>query len=381
MKNKIFSILKKELREAFRDKKSLMMMLLIPLLIPVLTIGMSYLFESETEVDIKTYNKIGFAYELSEDELNIAKNLQIDYKVGKEKELKKQYEDGKIDLYVTKKDNKYTLNGYQNETTTYASSLLEKYFEQYKEIIQNKKLAELNINSDEIINVISVDYNISEKENFFVTYMLNYIFMFVIMAITVSATYPATDSTAGEKERGTLETLLTFPLRVKDIIVGKFLAISVSSIVTGLISLVLMVLAVQYSFNNFSIYDGHAAMSVFDILYIFIVVIIFSFLVSGLALAIVSKAKTFKEAQSALTPLTFICFIPTLIVSTANIESSVVTSIIPFVNFSLIYSNIQDGIINYFHIALMIISSIVYVFVLLSLVIKIYRKEKVLFSE
>ena len=43
------------------------------------------------------------------------------------------------------------------------------------------------------------------------------------MAITVSATYPSTDSTAGEKERGTLETLLTFPIRSKDIIVGKFL--------------------------------------------------------------------------------------------------------------------------------------------------------------
>ena len=43
-------------------------------------------------------------------------------------------------------------------------------------------------------------------------------FVFIIMAITVSATYPATDTTAGERERGTLETLLTFPIKSRDII-------------------------------------------------------------------------------------------------------------------------------------------------------------------
>ena len=53
-----------------------------------------------------------------------------------------------------------------------------------------------------------------------------------MMAITVSATYPATDTTAGERERGTLETLLTFPIKSKDIIVGKFLGVTVSSIIT-----------------------------------------------------------------------------------------------------------------------------------------------------
>ena len=61
-----------------------------------------------------------------------------------------------------------------------------------------------------------------EQDTYFADYIKNYAFLFIMMAITVSATYPATDTTAGERERGTLETLLTFPIKSKDIIVGKF---------------------------------------------------------------------------------------------------------------------------------------------------------------
>ena len=66
MKNKVFCILKKELKEMFRDKKSLSMMLIIPVLIPLLVIGMSALFETEINKPIEDYNKIGFSYELTD---------------------------------------------------------------------------------------------------------------------------------------------------------------------------------------------------------------------------------------------------------------------------------------------------------------------------
>lgn len=74
------------------------------------------------------------------------------------------------------------------------------------------------------------------------------------MAITVSATYPATDATAGEKERGTLETLLTFPIKSKDIIIGKFLSVSLSSIITGIVSLLLMIVSLIIANGMFDIY-------------------------------------------------------------------------------------------------------------------------------
>ena len=66
MKNKIFSILKKEIREVFRDKKSLSMMLLTPLMIPLVLIGVSALFDSNINKEIDTYDNICFSYNLTE---------------------------------------------------------------------------------------------------------------------------------------------------------------------------------------------------------------------------------------------------------------------------------------------------------------------------
>ena len=129
MKNNLWNILKKELRELFRDKKSLAMMLVIPIFIPLLVIGMSALFESQMNVDTNDYNKIGFAYELSEVEENLAKEMDIDITTGKQKELEKDYEDGNIDLYITKENNQYTIHSDGSDNSMQASSLMETYFD------------------------------------------------------------------------------------------------------------------------------------------------------------------------------------------------------------------------------------------------------------
>ena len=235
MKNNLWNILKKELREMFRDKKSLSMMLVIPIFVPLIVLGMSALFEVQANKDIEEYNKIGFAYELSEEEKNIAKELNIEVNEGNEDELKTKYENDEIDLYITKDGNKYILNGNDSDVTTYAKTLMESYFNVYKEYLQSGYLQANNVNPNDVLNIITVEENITEEENMFVSYIRNYAFVFIIMAITVSATYPATDTTAGERERGTLETLLTFPIKSRDIIVGKFLAVTIASILTGII--------------------------------------------------------------------------------------------------------------------------------------------------
>ena len=79
---------------------------------------------------------------------------------------------------------------------------------------------------------------------------------FTIMAITLSCIYTSTDSTAGEKERGTLETILTFPVDRKELILGKYLAISLSGLVTLLIGVFLSIISLYFVKNNFTIYDN-----------------------------------------------------------------------------------------------------------------------------
>ena len=226
-----------------------------------------------------------------------------------------------------------------------------------------------------------MEENVFEEENFFGSYIKNYAFLFIIMAITVSATYPATDTTAGEKERGTLETLLTFPIKSKDIIVGKFLAVSLSSIVTGLISFALAIVALILSQNMFKIYEGVDIMySASSIIFAIVVIIAYSLFVSGLCISIASTSKTFKEAQSALTPLTFISFFPSFIVFMVGLQTTPLLSIIPFINYTMIFTDIAAGNIDLLNISLMAISTIVYIVVIFTYIIKQYKSEKVLFS-
>ena len=381
MKSNVLNILKKEIREMFRDKKSLSMMLVIPIFIPLLVIGMSALFESEMNMPISEYNTIGFAYELTDVEESIIEEIGIDAVYDTEENLKEQAEKGEIDLYVTKKGSTYTINKDDSDTATYASSLAESYFNAYKNYLQTNYLASNNINPDDVIGIITLEENVTEEDNFFSEYVINYAFLFIIMAITVSATYPATDTTAGEKERGTLETLLTFPIKSKDIIIGKFLSVTLSSIITGLLSLILAIISLKIAGEMFTIYENvNLMLPISSLIFAILVIIAYSILISGLCIAIASKSKTFKEAQSALTPLTFISFFPGMIAFMIGIKTTYLLALIPFLNYTLIFTDITNGNVNFLHIILMLISTIIIIAIILKIIIKQYKSEKVLFG-
>ena len=384
MKNNLWVILRKELREVFRDKKSLAMMLIIPFMIPLLVIGVSALFDSQVDKSLHEYNKIGFVYELSDIEKALAKEMKLDVKTGSVDKIKQLYKDGKIDLYITRKDNEYIINYDQNnESSSIALSYADEFLLQYKAFLQQQYLTTNNIDSNSVLNIIEVDYNeIGDTEdNFYAEYITAYAFLFIIMAITISATYPATDATAGEKERGTLETLLTFPIRSKDIIVGKFLGVSISSIITGLLSFFLAVISLLYVEKTYDIYKGvQVVPDTATIIVAIIIIVAYSILISGLCISIASQSKTFKEAQSSLTPLTFIGCFPGMIAFMIEVKTTNLISIIPFLNYTQIFNDVNAGIINWTHIILMFISTIIYISIVISYIIKQYNSEKILFN-
>lgn len=383
MNRKWLIMLKKELREVFRDKKSLAMMLITPLMIPLLVIGMSALFQNNTSKDINEYNKIGFSYELSATEKALVKEFDIKAYYKSEKKLAQDFKEEKINCYITRKDNKYIIHyDDTNDNGSYANSLANTYLTSYKTYLQKDYLTKNNLNSDNVLNIIEIDTKNIKQENFFASYVINYAFLFIIMAITISATYPATDTTAGEKERGTLETLLTMPIKSKDIIIGKFLSVSISSIITGLISLLLTALALNYTNNSFDIYKNvNLSLSISQLLIAALIIVLYSVLISGICVAISSMQKTFKEAQSALTPISFISFFPGMIVFMLNIKNSAILSLIPFVNYSLVFQDIASNKLNIVNILLTILSTLVLTTIVIFYIIKQYKSEKVLFAK
>ena len=380
--NKTLLILKKELREVFRDKKSLAMMLIIPIFIPLMVIGMSALFNSETNKDVTTYNKIGFNYELSDIEIEILNSLEIDYSINNIATLEKQFNKKEINSYITKENNNYIINyDSSNVESSGSSSLAITYLETYKSYLENNYLLNNNIDVSEFNNLLTIEENTIEQQNYFANYIVNFAFLFILMAITISATYPATDATAGEKERGTLETLLTFPIKSKDKIIGKSLSVTLSSIITGILSLILAILAIIYAQNTYDIYNNTTLLNTSIIIYAIVIIITYSIMISGLCIAIASMSASFKEAQSALTPLTFIALFPGMIAFMIDISNNAILSLIPFINFSMIFTDVINNNLNIFNLILMFISTIIIITIVIAYIIKQYKSEKILFNE
>ena len=125
MKSNLYLVFKKEIREMFRDKKSLAMMLIIPFMIPLLVLGMSALFETQMHKDISQYNTIGINYEPTQIEKEIIEKYNINYVYDTKEQLEKKYKNNEINLYITKENNNYTINGVDNEITTLSAALAQ----------------------------------------------------------------------------------------------------------------------------------------------------------------------------------------------------------------------------------------------------------------
>ncbi len=378
----IWEIFKKEIRDILRDKKTLRMMVLVPLfLFPVIIIFMSYIFETLDNQSIDNFNKIGINFETNEIMNSIVDELDIETTYATLEELETMLDDGSINAYITNKNNLYTI--YYDESdiqSINAYGLASTLLENYKVILQDKILTEQSVNSNEVINVIQVsEVNVS-KTNSYSSQIINMLPIFIIMAITLAATYPAIDVTAGEKERGTLETLLTFPIKNSELIIGKYLAVVASAVFSAIISFIATFGSFLIIQENLSIYaTSKITLSLSSSIAIILVLVVYSLFISGLTIAISSFSKSFKEAQNALTPVNFLPIIPMFIMM-IGINSSYFISLIPYLNFSLAINDILNGNVNLIFMLLMFLSTIIYAGIMIFTIVKLYKSEKILFS-
>lgn len=379
--NNILITLKKELKLIIRDKKSLLMMAITPLFIPIFVILMSYIYEELTvNKEDKTY-QIGVNYELSNTERELLSD-EVKYTVySSSKELEEAYNSNKILAYIVKDNNSYNIYAnIQSEDGSMVTSLITNYLDNYNNYLGQSYLVNNNIDLSKVYN--NLNYNVTEikGESIFGNQIILMAITFTIMAITLSCIYTSTDTTAGEKERGTLETILTFPIRRKELIFGKYLAISISGIVTLLIGVFLSIVSLYYVKNSFSIYDNVIFnINTITILLTILILLFYTLFISGLCITIASFTKSFKEAQSALTPISLVTCIP-MFLEMLNINISGVLSFIPIINHTIVINNILTSSININNILITIISSIIYIIVLLLFINKMYKSEKVLFN-
>lgn len=382
--NNVFITIKKELRTILRDKKSLMMMLITPIMIPLFIFIFSYVYDKLMNTNENEKYYVGINYNLNDIEKNlISENLEIKYYENKD-DMQKAYKTNKIDAYVIKTNENYDI--YANDKTknsSIASNYFANFLSNYNDYIAQNYLSEIGADFNKVYKNITYNYvNLSGSDDLINT-IVTMGFIFAVMAISLTAIYTATDIIASEKERGTLETILTFPIKNEELIIGKYLSIVISCLITSIISMVLTVVSFKIASKMFDIYKEATLNFNFSTITMGILIMFtFSIFVSGLCIFIASKTKTYKEAQSSLTPVSLFTMIP-MILDTLGIKMNLTLSLIPIVNHAtflkmIFCQTIEKNDIMY--MLVMFISTIIYSVILIILISKDYKTEKVLFS-
>jgi sodium transport system permease protein len=156
--------------------------------------------------------------------------------------------------------------------------------------------------------------------------------MFVVVTVMLGAIYPAIDLTAGEKERRSLQTLLTAPISVLEVVLGKYCAVFCVSLLSGLINLLSMALVFGYVGGQMMGGEVEVALGVGPLGVLLVATALIAALISGLALAIAISARDFKDAQNLLAPLLILLMVPSLLIQLPGFELTPVTAMIPVVN-------------------------------------------------
>ena len=356
----IVAIFKKELTDVLRDKRTLFFMIVIPVIVmPLIFIGSIKFQEYQSKKSDEKVLNIGLINKTSDSQIRdylldqkgvyLVEDIDLD---SLELGIKNDSLQG--GLYIHKNFiNDISANAMGKVEIYYKSSdLMSKAknrinnaLEIYKNEVVSQRLSEFNVDKGllEPLDIINKDMS-TKKETIgkavggLIPYML-------VIFIFLGAMYPAIDLGAGEKERGSLETLLSSPATKFEITVGKLMVVSLAGMVSGLISVV----GISAPFYFISNIPDQIKSTVLEIISPFIIVSVIILMIpiaiffASMLLSISFYARSFKEAQSLMGPLNIVIIVPLMLTLGPGIEIDHITALIPLINVGLLTKEILAG--------------------------------------
>jgi len=358
--NIIISIFLKELIDVLRDRRTLMFMVVIPVLItPLLVVGSIKFQEYQNKKSDEKILKIALINEtddviikgfLSEQKgVEIIEDISLD---SLESGIKTDSIQG--GMYIEKEflskissNNTGVINIYYKSSDLMSRSKkrMKDALENYKKTVVTERLTNFNIDEKllEPLDIVDVDMStaketIGKAVGGFIPYIL-------VMFIFLGAMYPAIDLGAGEKERGSLETLLSSPATKFEITMGKLLVVSLTGLVSGLVS-VLGISSSLFFIDNIPEQIQSTIMELINPFMIFSVIILMipiAIFFASMLLSISFYARSFKEAQSLMAPLNMVIIVPLFLSLGPGMEIDHATALMPLINVGLLTKEILAG--------------------------------------
>jgi sodium transport system permease protein len=369
----ILTIIKKETLDTLRDKRTIIVMVLVPVLVfPVIFIATSRLQMSVMEREQVRSLKIGYVSEDNdtrlEDFLKTRERVELVY-MDDAGELESLIRSDSLQYglfvpagFAAALDNmtETSLSIYFSGTRLTGKDRIDRLLAQYENNIISQRLQEKELTQSfikpfrtESVNIATDQEMIGKLAGGFLPYL------FIIFCFT-GAMYPAIDLFTGEKERRTMETLLTAPVSRIEILVGKMVVIALTGLISAMLAIFGLFIGLQISAGlpDFIMSVVMGILTVSFVLYLLMMLIPLTIFFAGLLVPLTIYAKTFKEAQSIVTPLTFLVIIPAAIGMIPGLEYNAVTALIPIVNITLATKEIIAGTIHLPHYLITVVSLI-----------------------
>jgi sodium transport system permease protein len=394
-------VYRKELTEALRDRRTVISAILVPLLLfPVLSVGFGSLAvmlvgkakeetpkvmlrggeDSPAVVEgLKKLEKIEivpFADNWKDEIINKEIRATVEIPRGFQADVAQQKQDT-VSIYK-----------YEGELKSeFAAEKIDKYMNSYSQNVVKERLAAKNL-SESVLKPFEIKQeNVAPPEKVSGAAFGGIIGYMVILLCMTGAMYPAMDLTAGEKERGTMETILSSPISRTHLVLGKFFLVLTAALGTAALS----VLSMGVSFSVLAHYTGKTASGRAEaagfllhlgpktVISVFIMALPIAVLFSAVLMTIALFAKSHKEAQSYLTPMTFIVIFPAIAAMLPGVELTSKLALVPILSTSLLCKELVAGTYHWNLIAIIFLSTCVYAAAALFIAVKMFQRESVLF--
>jgi sodium transport system permease protein len=390
----------KELKELLRDRKTLFFMVALPLLIFPVVFGIAAFIGKQAmdkaETQVLRYGLIG-----AQNAPHIVRYLQQPDKfsvvdIEADADFKQIIRQDIVDFVLVIPHN-YSADVLANGQATlklyFNDAGLNLVYRRVNEIVtsqsewfQQQAFSGLGLTIDqqqaliepivlEEINTADSRENWGEKIGGMLPYLL-------FILCLQGAMFPATDIGAGEKERGTLETLLISPIDRNKIVLGKFLIIGFAGTMTALITVVSMAiwgLVLSQGLAIKFVADFMAQIGLIDFVLIFLMLVPVVAIFASVLLSISIYARSFKEAQSYMGPMMILVVIPIMLSILPGVKLAGFWAWVPITNVSLAMKELVKGTMDYYQLFAIFGSTLVIAGALLAFCVFWFNQEKVLF--
>ena len=398
--NKVMTLIRKEILDILRDRKTLIVMVAVPILLyPAMIIGMVLITNMIASSQQETIHTAAYSAEYEEyaeilreiyDENEEDFNLKL--KLIPLKEADKETEADNYDAWISFAEDENGLNISVEYTSTnqdsgYTEGILEDLARLYKDKVLEEKLGDYGL-TQEFLSPVTYEAkdSVSESESIGMS-LGGSIGMMLIVTIMLGAFYPAMDVTTGEKERGTLETLLTLPVTNFQMIMSKYIAVALFACVTAVLSLVSLGASILFLVNSVTDeMSGEFAGITPSMMLGWMPVLLMAMIVTALFITAFCMcfcifAKSFKEANNYITPVMFFVMFASMVGMLPSAELNYKTALVPIVNVSLLIKQVMAQQMNLALVGITIATNFCYSVLIVWILSKIYDSENVLFAD